>query len=1120
MGRGFGVLALGLIAAARMLTQGINGSLTGLVTDPTDAPVPGARIVVTNLNTGLIARTTTNSSGVFNLASVPIGTYEIRIEAPGFKTFVKTGLLVETAQTVRVDARLEVGSLQESVTVTAEAPLLQRETSSVSTQVSSEMVHRLPFQLTGAMRNPFAFVRLTPGATGTSSPADGVRMAGGRIYGSEVFVDGVPLSYHIRQNVAGPTAPALDSVAEFRVKTALPPAEYGRTSGGVVLMATRSGTNQLRGNVTLLLRNNVLDARRFNARIPDITRQGEYSGSLGGPLVLPRLYKGVNRTFFFTNYTGFDRINEVQGQSATVPTQRMRQGDFGEAVERIFDPQSADSTGQRAPFPNNSIPASRISRFALKAQEAIPLPNLPGIVANFTRSNPAIANMKSSFLKLDHAISDNHRASGSYRINWYPSIYYNGILSSESDRVDQFVRTQSVIVSDDLILRPNLLHRIQVGFTRFRTIIWESDDIGLQVPGAFASGFPGVRFAGQGLAPIGYGNDRSTFNNHWSLQDSISWTRGKHNFKFGGRIDCMQQNLRQLGFREGQYTFSQFGTSQPQVAGTGHSYASFLLGLVSNATIAYNMPYGFRSQYYAVYVQDDWKLTGRLTVNYGLRWETQRPFYEPAGRVSMMDPTLPNPAAGGLPGALIFGGKGPGRTGVKTFLQPYYGGWGPRLGLAWQAASKTVIRAGAGLFYSSSAGLYFPTQGFNTSVTINSQDGGLTPVFHIDQGWPPGLLQYPPFISPTLANGAATTTLETRRGGSGRMPRTSQWQLGMQRTIADILLEANYVGTVSHGIGNNALVNLNQVHPRYLSLGALLTRNIADPAVAAAGFRPPYPGFRGTLAQSLRAFPQYMRITTFDAPTGNSTYHGLLVKSEKRLRHGLQFLVAYAFEKTISDVHISGDGDLAGPQDQFNRRAEKALANSHVPQTLTVSFTYELPFGRGKLWATRGVMSVLAGHWSVAGILDYRAGGVIRVETPNSLPIFNGHLRPNRVGNIPIRIGPKHGSFQPLNILSGQVGDLFLNRQAFDIPAPFTFGNLGVFLPDVFSFGSRREDLSLIRKLYAREAVQAEIRADFFNSFNRKNLGSPVADITNPNFGRILGSGPARIVQLGFRLDF
>ncbi len=715
------VLALAALPGAG---QGLNGSITGIVVDPSRAAVTGAEVLLTAVESGLQTRAKTNSAGAYRFASVPLGGYRLRIEIGGFKTYVQDGIVVETAETVRVDAALEIGAVQDSITVTAEAPLLDRETSNLGTQVSAEMVDSLPHQLTGGIRNPLALVRLTPGAEGTSGAGDGTRIAGSRTYANEVMLDGIPFSYNATQNVAGPTAPALETVAQFRVETAIAAAEYGRTASGAVLMASRSGTNQVRGNLFALFRNGIFDARRYNAAVADITRQGEFGGSLGGPVRIPRLYDGSNRTFFFGNYTGFRRLSEVQGRTATLPTEAMRRGDFSQVAQRIYDPSSGQGGGQRQQFPANVIPASRLSQFARTFQAMLPLPNAPGLSDNYLGSMPSTLNLDSWFIKLDHSFSDRSRLSGSFRSRSEQRVSGNGFVLPISDFIHQGIEARNVTLAHDWILRPNLLNRVQMGLTRVQSAISESGDAGLGVPGAYESGFPGLAFQGQGMTPFGFGNDRTTTNNNFNLQETVAWTAGTHNTKFGFRIDNYQYNLRQMGFREGQYTFTQFTTGQPQVNGTGHSYASFVLGLASNGNMAYNSPTGDRSRYFGFFAQDDWKITRRLTLNYGYRFEFQTPFREAHNRLSTMDPAMPNPGAGGYPGAVIFAGDGPGRSGKTRFIETYYGAHAPRLGLAYQASKHTVVRAGAGLFYSPLIGLDNDKTGWNARVTRTSVDAG------------------------------------------------------------------------------------------------------------------------------------------------------------------------------------------------------------------------------------------------------------------------------------------------------------------------------------------------------------------------------------------------------------
>jgi hypothetical protein len=537
------------------------------------------------------------------------------------------------------------------------------------------MVSALPFQLTGSIRNPFAFTRLTPGAVGAGGAGEGIRIAGSRTFATEVFLDGVPFSYNATQNVPGPAAPTLETVQEFRVEAAVPPAEFGRTGGGAVLMASRSGTNEWHGGVFLLLRNNVLDAHRFNAANADITRQGEFGGTIGGPI-------RRDRTFLFANYTGFRRINAAAGQTVTLSTPAMRAGNFSDVAETIFDPATTAANGQRQPFPNRQIPLSRFSPIAARLQGLLPAPNLNGIANNFLGAIPSLLNMDGYFIKVDHSFNERHRLSGSFRDRREDRVNNNGIALPLSDLILQSVYPKNVVLGYDWIARANLVARTQLGATRYRGPQTNSGDAGIQVPGAFGGGFPGVRFQGQGFAGFGFGNDRIDSGTNYNFAQTISWTKGKHNVKFGGRIDDYWTSDFEFGFREGVYTFSQFGTSQPQVARTGHSYASFLLGLVDSASMETNAATGDKSRYHGVFIQDDWKVTRKLTLNYGYRWEVQTPFAEHHQRMSIMDPTVPNPGAPGRLGAVVFAGQGPGRNGMDNFILTYFGAHAPRFGLA------------------------------------------------------------------------------------------------------------------------------------------------------------------------------------------------------------------------------------------------------------------------------------------------------------------------------------------------------------------------------------------------------------------------------------------------------
>jgi hypothetical protein len=1104
------------LSVASVYGQGITGAITGVVTDPAQAVVPRAMVTVRNLATGVISRAQTTSAGVYNVPSLILGPYEVTVSAAGFKTAVRQNVVVETASVVRVDIGLELGAVGEKVTITAEAPLLQAERAEAGTEVTRKMLNVLPFQLTGSLRDPTAFLRLTPGASGGQY---GASIAGGRQFLNEVFVDGVPVAYNGTQNVPDTARPSFDTVAEFRVETATPAAEYGRTSGGVVLLATRSGTNDIHGNVVALLHNGYFDARRFNARIPDITRQGEFAGSLGGPVFIPKLFNGRNRTFFYANYTRLPRINVTQGQTSTVPTAAMKRGDFSAYPTVIFDPLTADTTGLRQPFAGNIIPTARISSVAKTIQSYIPDPNVAGFASNWLGESPTTENTKTFQTRIDHQISENNKISGSIRYKSNPRSFSNGPLPRLLDGYTDSSDSRGGNLSDDYIIRPNLVNRVQLGYSRFADPTRINNVLGnplvpIQIPGTFLSAFPAITFTGQGMNPYHNGDtDRTETDDNYNLGESLNWTHGKHNFKFGVRVDQWRNNsISPLSGSPGSYSFNQLTTAQPNVNNTGHSYASFLLGAASSATMNQSPPNQSRSQYFAFYAQDDFKVTRKLTVNYGLRYEFQQPWWDPGGIVSQMDPTVPNPGAGGRLGAIVFGGSGSGRLGVDRFLQTYYNGWGPRLGIAYQAAQNTVIRVGYGIMYEPLRGSSLTRTGFSTNVSVTSSDS-YAPALWLDTGWPASVIKKAPFIDPTLQNGQSVSMLS--KGEAAYPGRVQQWQIGIQHTIKGVLLDGSYVGTVGHGLPNSQA--MNQLPPSYLALGDLLRQSITAPAVVAAGYQLPYAGFTGTLAQALRSFPQYQGVTMLAQPISNSNYQGLLFKAEKRFSNGLQFLAAYTLSKSFDDIRT--------PIDIYNRQIEKGLGldsnTGDNPQVLVVSYYYEMPWGAGKRFLHSGLIGNVLGGFSVAGINTYRSGGLIAIGATNTLPIFNGGNRPNLIGGVPILIGPDRGSFRPQNGLSGEPGDVYLNKAAFAQPAPYTFGNLGPVLPNIRTFGSINEDLSIVkRQRLWREGRTVEFRCDMFNAFNRHNLGAPNTDLTSVNFGKITSRGNARTIEFGFRLDF
>ena len=451
------------------------------------------------------------------------------------------------------------------------------------------------------------------------------------------------------------------------------------------------------------------------------------------------------------------------------------------------------------------------------------------------------------------------------------------------------------------------------------------------------------------------------------------------------------------------------------VPGTGNAFASFLLGAADSANMSLQQPTSFHVQSLSLYAQDDWKISRKLTINYGLRWDYETPVYEAGGMVSAVSLTTPNPGAGNLLGAYVFGA---GQTGKTAFGDAWYGAYGPRLGLAYSATPTLVIRASAGILYAPADNAHDST-GYSGSASATTPDGGITPALFWDRGWSTSLVKTPPFLNPTILNGQNANTMAAN---SNRWSNTNTIQLDVQKSFArNYVINVGYLGQSTHHLPNSSMNILNQLDPKYLSLGALLNSSITSPAVVAAGYKVPYEGFTGTLAQSLKPYPQYFGLTPLGDAIGNSSYNALLVKAEKRFSNGFQYLVSYTWSKTLTDSALSAFG-RSGPQDTFNRRVEKALSPFDIPRNLVVSFTYQLPWGPGTHFLNKGVASHIIGGWGISGILNYMGGTPISVSAPNTLPLGNSRLDAVYLGGDIKTSTSGRGDIALANGLTGQKG--------------------------------------------------------------------------------------------------
>lgn len=1008
------------------------------------------------------------------------------------------------------------------------------------------------------------FITLIPGFVGNvgndpgSNSTDDFKVNGGQEGGTDVLVDGVSISL-VSPNTQWNKGVSTEGVQEFKVLQSNFSPEYGESGDGIVSLTMKSGTNELHGSVYDFLRNRAFDANSWvnnTAGQPkSVNTQNDFGATAGGPIRIPHLYNGRDKTFFFFDYEGF-RFRTGGTSLQSVPNEAFRKGDFSALLPAIqlYDPTT------HAAIPGDILtndPNFKPSAVMTKVFALLPATNggLTNNVVN-TSVNSTTANLYD--IKVDHIISDKHRISGGFdydNTNTGGTSNLGPIFGSVTPQSTRYAR-----FSDNYIFTPSLVNQFLFGFSRrFRGEV--SNGLGQGWPakigltGVQNTTFPCIKFTGtpyEGL--LNNCGDSQFADNVYQLNDSVSWVKGKHNMKFGGEVRLLQFNVRRLTQSSGEFDFNATETSLNGVG--GDPVASSLFGLVNTSTLNYGAFSGVRYKDYSFYAQDTYKLRPRLTLNYGVRYDYDLPATEAFNRFSAVDPTLANPGAGNILGAYTYFGTGPGRNGQTRPQDTYKKAFGPRVGFAYSINDKTVFRGGYGIFYEPLKEGSFADQdglGFFNRQTITPTNGG--PI-QIDNGVTRIFPASGPF-TPDGQNGSNGVILVP--ASSGRPADIQTWNLDIQRQITtNMVLSVAYVG--SKGTHLPALnIIPNQVNPSFLSLGNELTMNVTClaggtcPNAVAAGVKLPYPGFTGEINQALRPFPQYGDFNQEDNSftpdrTGNSTYNAMQMQLDKRFSQGLSFLVSYTVSKNLTDADSSGPGvsgfigtnEFIG-QNSYQRSAEKAVSELDVPQTLVASFFYELPVGHGKRYLSEGgSMDRVVSGWYVSGIASYKSGTPTEVYGPcggtaGDILFAGCHFTgAARVNVMPGVSQTNKSNFNPMTTP-------FWNPAAFSQPAPFTFGNEPRSLSSARTFGSKDEDLSLGKKtrLFGEKAT-IDFRAEFFNLINRHiyqpsvgnpqinspfiPLGAPGCNGANQRFacgfGAITNASGPRTIQFALKIAY
>ncbi len=1115
---------LSLVGMSSAYAQTTLGSITGRVTDPAAASVANAKIIATNTGTGVAYRTNTNNAGNYVLQQMALGNYEVSIEAAGFRRYSRRNISLTVAQTLTIEAKLEIGAVEQTMEVSSEVSQLQTNTSDLGTTINRAKLMDLPLFVGGKSRDIEQFILLAPGVTGDTS---NTQISGSPNRAKEVLVDGIA-STGIESGgiVPGNTRPSVETIGEFKLIRANFNAEYGRTGGGMEVFTTKSGGNDYHGAAFDYLRNDALDARGFISPITPINRQNEFGASFGGPVLIPKLYNGRNKTFFYVVYGGYRYRQGAPNTLVSLIPQDYRSGDFSRADTLIYDPATTRTVNgaiTRDPFAGNKIPTARFSKVANAVTAQLPAPATSALFNNYTSVGRGFVNEDQINVKMDHAFNDRHRISGYFYRDMLQQLDPLGgggertaFGGGASPAAYNLNHNHWVRLSDDYVISPSILNHVSLGYTRFLTTVdngtlnqdWPQK-LGLTgVNAAANNSFPCISFTGSGYSSLGHPNCNSRTlqtNNAFQADESLSIVRGSHSFKFGFEFRFLETNGIDNFLAAGRFTFNALETGVPNQPKTGNAIASYLLGSVDKGEYKVFAYYPRnRYQYFSGYAQDDWKVSRKLTVNYGIRYDVFLPRYEKLDNLSTFDPTVPNPGAGGKLGALVFLGNGPGRNGQHTFSDTYFKAFGPRLGVAYNVMPKTVLRAGYGIYYAAgngNAGLrdsLSQTYGYSASPVFATGDQGATPAFNWDGGFPQNFPK-PPFIDPTAANGQIVRYIAK---GDGAPPYFQNWSFTIQQELsARMNLEVAYLGTKGSRLGNG-LMQLNEVNPSYLSLGSLLSQQVGSAAANAAGIVAPYAGFRGSVAQSLRTWPQYLDISNRSNPSGSSTYHSLQTQYNIRAWKGLDLQLAYTFAKSISDSDVLAGGGTTG-QTFYNRRLEKTLSITDVPQILALAYSYELPFMK---------RNKFVGGWVLTGIHQYSRGVPIVLSANNTLPLFNQALRPNVVTGQVRQLGG--GGFDPATMR-------WINPAAFVVPPALQFGTSARTYGDLRAPNNYNENFGLMKKFRVHERFLLTLRGEFFNAFNRTVFGAPVANISNANFGKITAqANTPRQGQVALRAEF
>ena len=1241
-------------SACTVRAQSSRGALAGNITDSTGAVIPDATVTATSQATGGKSVTKSTSAGSYRFDELPIGAYTVTATATGFSTETSTGLQITVNGTASLNIALKPGSVTETVTVDASGNRIETESSDISGTVSQRQIEDLPLSLQqgiGGLRSPETFVFLLPGTTGPGSGTSGnsgngvffSRLSGGQAYGNEVLLDGASIQRSENGSSFDETSPSIEALQEFKVTTSSPSSEFGRTTSGIESFSTKSGTNAFHGTGYAIVKNRVFDANNwFNngykalncvgvteVNCPYSTPQDtkyDYGGVVGGPVWIPHIYNGKDKTFFFFGYERF-QLHYGGVIQSTVPTAAERMGDFSGVLggpvvvngqpllnpctgmpvlqNQIFDPATSVelTTGPNAgtfcrlPFPGNIIPSTRFSPAALKLLAGLPLPNAPGstdvtgFLNNYVYAGNAPNINKTYTIRVDQNISEKSKFFASH------STRDNSKLTGTPDFPEPFNNngyTQEFVTHYsragwDYTLSPTLLNHVNLGYNRTNSLnlstafpsTTTASSVG--IANEYSNFYPIINFTGpDNFSSLGQQQAGQNIDNGSRANESVSWQKGRHSLKFG--VDFRYQQYSTIDYNTNYLTFYRDQTAVANCCNQynydGNTFASFLLGEVGNGgQTVYNDHPRWNSHYIAGFVEDDVKFSPNLTFNLGFRYDVDTPRTEAENRTSNLSLTAPDAAAGGLPGALVFGVNCKCNT---AWADTWYKDFAPRIGFAYvlpRTNGKTVLRGGGAIIYGPLQYNDFGAamdDGYTQSRSVFANNGpgtagAFTPAFQLDAGYP--ATSFAPSLDPTqltAPNGPGSFDAvggEVIVPSDGRPSATYNWSLQMQQELAqDLIMTIGYIGQAAQNLRSGDLSNINNISTKYFALGDRLNDQQFQIPLGGSnyGVNAPYSTFAGNLGQALRPYPQYDFIQGDCCleNLGHSSYNALVASLERRFRNGFNLQASYTFSKIMTDAdstipfsYVSGN-ELGQAQGSSNLKLDKAVSAQNIPQTFSLSYLYELPFGKGRKYlnSSRG-LDLLIGGWQVGAIQRYQSGQPIGFGCATGIPYYQNCVRftqgPAAKGGeyasaayMKDKNGPSvfngESWFKPAYRPAGtngpndpgvplsEAGFVDQNREGngwFRAPspgcadgcsfAPFALGNIPRETESITGPIYTAEDMSLIKNVRIAEGVSFQLKGEVFDLFNRHRMALP--DLSPGDSSQQLGFGIPGAVDYGPR---